>query len=82
MEILKAIIFGIIEGITEWMPISSTAHMDILNRILPLRVWPISSIKQNLPQPLTEIISFSLMRAAQFVTILPLTNTCPDCTSS
>lgn len=38
MEIIKAIIFGIIEGITEWMPISSTAHMDILNRILPLNV--------------------------------------------
>lgn len=38
MNILKAIIFGIIEGITEWMPISSTAHMKILNIFLPLDV--------------------------------------------
>lgn len=38
MDIIKAIFFGIIEGITEWMPISSTAHMDILNRFLPLNV--------------------------------------------
>ena len=38
MDIIKAIIFGIIEGITEWMPISSTAHMDILNIFLPLNV--------------------------------------------
>ena len=38
MEFLKAILFGIIEGITEWMPVSSTAHLMILNRILPLNV--------------------------------------------
>ena len=40
MNVLKAIIFGIIEGITEWMPISSTAHMKILNAFLPLEVSP------------------------------------------
>ncbi|MCR4633186.1 MAG: undecaprenyl-diphosphate phosphatase [Erysipelotrichaceae bacterium] len=40
MNILKAILFGIIEGITEWMPISSTAHMKILNVFLPLDVSP------------------------------------------
>ena len=38
LNILKAIIFGIIEGITEWMPVSSTAHMAILNMFLPLNV--------------------------------------------
>ncbi len=38
MDIIRAILFGIIEGITEWMPISSTAHMDILNRFMPLNV--------------------------------------------
>ena len=27
LEILKSIILGIIEGITEWLPISSTGHM-------------------------------------------------------
>ncbi|MBQ2232558.1 MAG: undecaprenyl-diphosphatase, partial [Erysipelotrichaceae bacterium] len=40
MNLLKAILFGIIEGITEWMPISSTAHMKILNVFLPLDVSP------------------------------------------
>ena len=38
MNFLLAILFGIIEGITEWMPVSSTAHMKILNTILPLNV--------------------------------------------
>ena len=38
MNIIKAIIFGIIEGITEWIPVSSTAHMKILNTLFPLEV--------------------------------------------
>lgn len=38
MEIIKAIIFGIIEGITEWLPISSTGHMIILNDFIHLNV--------------------------------------------
>jgi len=37
-EIIKSIVFGIVEGITEWLPISSTGHMIILNRLLPLHV--------------------------------------------
>lgn len=37
-EILKAIIFGIAEGITEWLPISSTGHMILLNEFLTLDV--------------------------------------------
>lgn len=38
LEILKAIIFGIVEGITEWLPISSTGHMILLNEFLTLDV--------------------------------------------
>ena len=36
-EMLKAILFGIVEGITEWLPISSTGHMILLNEIMPFR---------------------------------------------
>ena len=38
IEILKAILFGIVEGITEWLPISSTGHMILLNEIVSLNV--------------------------------------------
>ena len=37
-EILKAILFGIVEGITEWLPISSTGHMILLNEFVKLDV--------------------------------------------
>lgn len=38
IEILKAILFGIVEGITEWLPISSTGHMILLDEFIQLGV--------------------------------------------
>lgn len=38
IEIIKAIIFGIVEGITEWLPISSTGHMILLEEFMGLNV--------------------------------------------
>lgn len=40
LEILKAILFGIVEGITEWLPISSTGHMIILDEFIKLDCSP------------------------------------------
>lgn len=38
LEFLKAVLFGIVEGITEWLPISSTGHMILLDEFINLNV--------------------------------------------
>jgi len=38
IEILKAILFGIVEGITEWLPVSSTGHIILLDEFIKLQV--------------------------------------------
>lgn len=40
LEIIKAILFGIVEGITEWLPVSSTGHMIILDEFIKLDCTP------------------------------------------
>ena len=62
IEILKAILIGIVQGITEWLPVSSTGHMIIVNDLVPLKVssefWELFEVVIQLGSILAIIVLF------------------------
>ena len=62
IEILKAIFIGIVQGITEWLPVSSTGHMIIANEFVALDVspecWDLFEVITQLGSILAVVILF------------------------
>lgn len=62
LEIIKAILFGIVEGITEWLPVSSTGHMILLEEFVKLDVskefWDLFLVVIQLGAILASVILF------------------------
>lgn len=62
MDIIKSIIFGIVEGITEWLPVSSTGHLILLEEIIPMsirkEVWDMFLVVIQLGAILASVILF------------------------
>ena len=61
-EILKAILYGIVEGVTEWLPVSSTGHLILLKALVPLNVsdgfWNLFEVVIQLGAILAVILLF------------------------
>ena len=62
IEVIKAIFIGIVQGITEWLPVSSTGHMIIANEFIKLDVsegcWNLFEVITQLGSILAVIILF------------------------
>ena len=62
IELIKAALFGLVEGVTEWLPISSTGHMLLLNEFLTLNVsqdfWDMFLVVIQLGAILAVVILF------------------------
>ncbi|MBR3357961.1 MAG: undecaprenyl-diphosphate phosphatase [Solobacterium sp.] len=46
-NLIKSLIYGIVQGITEWLPISSTGHLILMNNFMPLNVYADSAANQS-----------------------------------
>lgn len=62
LEILKAIVLGLVEGVTEWLPISSTGHMILVNEFIKLKVseefWSLFEVVIQLGAILAVVLIF------------------------
>ena len=62
IELLKTLLLGIVEGITEWLPISSTGHMILLNEFISLDVseafWEMFEVVIQLGAILAVVVLF------------------------
>ena len=61
LEILKAILLGIVEGITEWLPVSSTGHMILLDEFIKL------DVSEEFKEMLLVVIQLGAILAVPFM---------------
>ena len=63
IEMLKAILLGIVQGITEWLPISSTGHMILVNELMPLTVLADAAANKEFVDMFMVVIQFGSILA-------------------
>ena len=62
-EIIKTIILGIVQGITEWLPISSTGHMILVDAFMPLKIYEDITMNTEFVDMFMVVIQFGSILA-------------------
>ena len=62
-NILKSVLYGIVQGITEWLPISSTGHLILMKTFLPMNVYVDATSNQNFWDMYKVVIQFGSILA-------------------
>ena len=63
LNILKSVLYGIVQGITEWLPISSTGHLILMRTFMPLNVYMDAVSNQNFWDMYKVVIQFGSILA-------------------
>lgn len=63
INLIKSVIFGIVQGITEWLPISSTGHLILLENFMPLKVFADETANQSFWDMYKVVIQFGSILA-------------------
>ena len=63
LEIIKTIILGVVQGITEWLPISSTGHMILVDAFMPLKVDADEVVNKEFVDMFMVVIQFGSILA-------------------
>lgn len=63
LNILKSVVYGIVQGITEWLPISSTGHLILMRTFMPLNVYMDAVSNQNFWDMYKVVIQFGSILA-------------------
>lgn len=63
LNIIKSVLYGIVQGITEWLPISSTGHLILMRSFLPLDVYVDAASNQNFWDMYKVVIQFGSILA-------------------
>ncbi len=63
LNIIKSVLYGIVQGITEWLPISSTGHLILMKSFLPMNVYTDAVSNQNFWDMYKVVIQFGSILA-------------------
>ena len=63
LNILKSVLYGVVQGITEWLPISSTGHLILMRSFLPMHVYADAASNENFWNMYKVVIQFGSILA-------------------